>query len=385
MLDSFDDFGGFDSGGDDLDGPGGLTSGAVVHDPEAVDAFGDVGVGHALACCERGYKHFDGALQLHASMVRLEAGKRSGRVASIPVTLFLATWEKPGQTAVEQAWARRCNGGGLRDCLEAGLSACELDPEFLAIGLGSLPNADGELELDAAMIDGRELEAGAVCSLRGIVPAISVARQVMEETPHVMLAGDQARRFAISKGHAVRQTMTTRSAQLYEEWIAEKRHTAYIHSQSDVDDHADTVTMIGWESDGPGSGHLVAASATSGLAWKLPGRVGDSPIVGAGIYADDEIGAAGATGYGEELWKACASFRTVEGIRRGLTPQEACEETIRHMMRRQPHANDMANVVFAADREGRVGAAVNLGTFHLWSCRDGEIEVRAFYGLHSGG
>ncbi len=292
--------------------------------------------------------------------------------------LFLATWDKPGKTAVEQAWAKHLNGGGLRDCLEAGLAACELDPEFLAIGMGSLPNSDGELELDAAMMDGHDLEAGAVCSLRGIVPAISVARKVMEATDHVMLAGDQARRFAIAKGFEPRQTMTPRSVELYEEWLAERRHTAYIHSQADVDDHADTVTMIGLELDG---GHLVAASSTSGLAWKMPGRVGDSPIIGAGIYADDEVGAAGATGLGEELWKACASFRTVEAMRRGLSPQEACEDTIRHMMRRQPHANDMACVVFAADREGRTGAAVNKGIFHLWSCRDGQFEVRAFTGI----
>jgi isoaspartyl peptidase/L-asparaginase-like protein (Ntn-hydrolase superfamily) len=300
------------------------------------------------------------------------------------VTLFLATWEKPGRTAVEQAWHRRANGGSLRDCLEAGLAACELDPEYIAIGLGSLPNADGELELDASMMDGRDLRAGAVCALRGIVPAISVARKVMEDTPHVMLAGDQARRFAIANGFTVRQTMTARSIQLYEEWLAEKRHTAYVHSQADVDDHADTVTMIGLEVGPEGAPNLVAASSTSGLAWKLPGRVGDSPIFGAGIYADDEIGAAGATGHGEELWKACASFRTVEAIRRGLTPQEACEETIRHMMRRQPRAMEMANVVFAADREGRLGAAINTGTFHLWSCRDGEVEVKAFPGLDAG-
>ena len=308
------------------------------------------------------------------------------------MTLFLATWEKPGKTAVEQAWAKHLNGGDLRDCLEAGLAACELDPEFLAIGLGSLPNSDGELELDAAMMDGRDLEAGAVCALRGIVPAISVARGVLESTKHVMLAGDQARRFALSKGFETRQTMTARSIELYEQWHGENRHTSYIHSLADVEHHGDTVTMIGLDlplplREGVGgrgeseSAHFVAASATSGIAWKMPGRVGDSPIVGAGIYADDEVGAAGATGYGEELWKACVSFRTVEGIRRGLSPQEACEETIRHMVRRQPHANDMSCVVFAADRECRTGAAINQGTFHLWSCRDGEIEVREFKGL----
>jgi N4-(beta-N-acetylglucosaminyl)-L-asparaginase len=291
-------------------------------------------------------------------------------------TLFLATWEKPGQTAVEQAWAKRQTGGNLRDCLEAGLAACELDPTFLAIGLGSLPNADGELELDAAMMDGENLEAGAVCSLRGIVPAISVAREVLEKTPHVMLAGEQARRFALQMGHEVRQTMTPRSIELYEEWRKDRLHEAYIHSEADIDDHADTVTMIGLD-----EGHLVAASATSGLAWKMPGRVGDSPIIGAGIYADDEVGAAGATGYGEELWKACASFRTVERMRAGLSPQEACEDTIRHMMRRLPRAMDMACVVFAADREGRVGAAINTGVFHLWSCRGGVVEVTAFQAL----
>ncbi len=299
------------------------------------------------------------------------------------MTLFLATWEKPGEMAINEAWAKRQHGGDLRDCIEAGLAACELEPSFLAIGLGSLPNADGELELDASMMDGRDLESGAICSLRGIVPAISVARQVLEQTPHVMLSGDQARRFALAHGHEACQTMTARSIELYEEWRKENKHLAYIHSEADVskggDQHADTVTMIGLDTtEGP---HLVSASATSGLAWKMPGRVGDSPIVGAGIYADDEVGAAGATGYGEELWKGCASFRAVEKIRGGMKPQAACEDTIHQISRRQPRANDMSCVVFAMDRDGNFGAAINTGTFHLWSCRDGEIQVQEFNGI----
>jgi N4-(beta-N-acetylglucosaminyl)-L-asparaginase len=294
---------------------------------------------------------------------------------------FLATWEHPGQTAVKKAWAAYSQSSSLIDGVEAGLAACELDPAFLAIGLGSLPNADGELELDAAIMDGRTLDAGAVCALRGIVPAISVARKVMDDTRHVMVAGDQARRFAIAKGFEPRQTMTVESVRLYEEWRQSSSHTHYIHSAADLDDHADTVTMIGIE-HGPGiEPHLVAASATSGLSWKLPGRVGDSPIVGAGIYADDEVGAAGATGLGEELWKACASFRTVEGMRRGLSPQAACEETIHQMTRRQPGSHEMACVVFAANREGEFGAAINSGIFHLWSCVDGDIFVKPFQGL----
>jgi len=293
------------------------------------------------------------------------------------VRTFLATWEKPGKTAVETAWERHSDGGDLRDCLEAGLAACEMNPDFLSIGLGSLPNADGELELDAAMMDGKDLAAGAVCALRGIVPAISIARRVMEKTPHVMLAGDQARRFAMGCGFVPRQTMTAKSIAMYEEWREITAHTRYMHSISDVDDHADTVTMIGLDA----GEHVVAASATSGLSWKLPGRVGDSPIVGAGIYADDEVGAAGATGLGEELWKGCASFRTVECMRRGMSPTEACEDTIRHMARRQPHAMDMACVVFAAGRAGNYGAAINSGKFHLWACVDGTVSVQLYKGI----
>jgi N4-(beta-N-acetylglucosaminyl)-L-asparaginase len=130
--------------------------------------------------------------------------------------------------------------------------------------------------------------------------------------------------------------------------------------------------MLGLEDPG----HMVAASSTSGIAWKLPGRVGDSPIIGAGIYADDEAGAAGATGLGEELWKACASFRTVEAMRRGLSPQKACEETILHMIRRQTGAAEHACVVFAINKDGEYGAATTQGVFHLWACVDGEISVQ---------
>ncbi|CAN5698372.1 N(4)-(beta-N-acetylglucosaminyl)-L-asparaginase [soil metagenome] len=285
------------------------------------------------------------------------------------MTTFLATWEGPGETAVRTAWTSHRDGGDLRDAIEKGLAACELDPEYLAIGLGSLPNADGELELDAAMMDGSDLSCGAVCAVRGIVPVISVARKVLEDTPHVMLAGDQARRFAIEKGFRPRNLVTEEIARRYEEWRRGESPEEYIHT-TDAHLHGDTVTMLGLQ-----DGHSLAASATSGLAWKLPGRVGDSPIVGAGIYADDEIGSAGATGLGEELWKACASFRTVEAMKRGLSAKEACRETVRHMIRRQPHATDMPCVVLALRADGDFGAATTQGEFQLWSCVDGDFGM----------
>jgi isoaspartyl peptidase/L-asparaginase-like protein (Ntn-hydrolase superfamily) len=302
------------------------------------------------------------------------------------MTIFLATWREPGEVAVQEAWAARRAGGDLRTCLEKGLAACELDPQFLAIGLGSLPNRDGEIELDASMMDGADLSAGAVCSVRGIVPAISIARKVMEETPHVMLSGEQARRFAIGHGMEPRNLMTEECIRRYDHWKTGVNADEYVHSAKEEYDanvgwngnnHGDTVTMIGYEDPA----HFVSASATSGLAWKLPGRVGDSPIVGAGIYADDEMGAAGATGLGEELWKACASYRVCSNMRAGMNAKAACEEAVLQMVRRQPASTSMPCVVFALDRDGNHGAATTQGEFPLWICRDGDVSMEVYKAL----
>lgn len=286
------------------------------------------------------------------------------------MTTLLATWKAPGRVAIESAWRRREAGGGLLDCLEAGLAAAELDPNLVLVGLGSIPNSDGELELDASIMDGADLSAGAVCAVRGIVPVISVARKVMETTEHVMIAGDQARRFAIECGFEPNNLMTADSIRLHQQWRSDPERGKAVHALAEV---ADTVTMLG-----ASDGHLVAASSTSGRAHKLPGRVGDSPIVGAGIYADNELAAVGATGLGEALWKSVASYRTAAAVGRGATAQAACEETIRDMMRRQPRSRELPCVVFALDRAGNIGAACSKGDFELWICRDGEITMETF-------
>lgn len=294
------------------------------------------------------------------------------------MTTILATWKEPGEVAIQAAVQSRNSRKDLLSCLEDGLSAAELDPSLIAIGLGSIPNSDGELELDASMMDGLTLNAGAVCAVRGIVPVISLARMVMEKTPHVMLAGDQARRFAIENGMHPRNLMTSESCRMYDEWRqSPKIDTEYVHTVGEKP--SDTVTMLGLETeDRP---HCVAASSTSGLGYKLPGRVGDSPIIGSGIYADDEAGCAGATGWGEELWKACASFRTVEAMRTGKTPQEACEATIRHMIRRQPQSVEIPCVVFALGLDGSFGAATTKGEFPLWVWKGDSPEMRLFPAL----
>jgi isoaspartyl peptidase/L-asparaginase-like protein (Ntn-hydrolase superfamily) len=197
----------------------------------------------------------------------------------------------------------------------------------------------------------------------------------MEDTPHVMLAGDQARRFAIENGFKPQNLMTAANIEKYDEWKRGEAEEFYVHS---VDESHDTVTMLALDNK---ENHLVAASSTSGLAWKLPGRVGDSPIIGAGIYADDEIGAAGATGLGEELWKAVASYRAVRNMESGMSAQEACEEVIKHMIRRQVNAKDLPCVVMALRKDGDFGAATTKGEFPLWICQDGKFEYREYLAL----
>lgn len=291
---------------------------------------------------------------------------------------FLATWMEPGRVTLDAMQRQWLQSLSLLDALEAGLVAAELDPSLLAIGLGSLPNADGELELDAAIMDGSTLDCGAVCAVRGIVPVISVARRVLEETPHIMLAGDQARRFAIAKGFRPRNLLTAECIEQYSKWMSSDlpEDTKYRHSVLDLHD---TVTVLGAH-----DGKCAAASSTSGWAYKLPGRVGDSPIVGAGIYADDEVGCAGATGLGEELWKAAASFRTVEFMRQGLTAQEACEKTVEHMLRRQPRTAEKVCVVIAISKGGDYGAALTFGKFDLWISKGGEQYSEQYIGRAGG-
>lgn len=286
---------------------------------------------------------------------------------------IVATWERPGEVAIAAAVQAQREGKCLLTCLESGLAFAEDDPELVAIGRGSLPNSDGEIELDASVMEGRNLDCGAVCALRGMLPAITVARMVMEKTPHNMIAGEQARRFAIENGLRPQNLMTAKAAEHFESYMSDPiRAKEYIHTIPD--NPADTITMLGVE-DGP---HFVAASSTSGLGYKRPGRVGDSPIIGAGIYADDEAGAAGATGWGEDLWKACVSIRVVDAMRRGLSAQEACEEVMREMVRRRPETATRHSVVLALDRNGEHGAAAVGKKFDLW-IYEGNVPKKVTY------
>lgn len=293
---------------------------------------------------------------------------------------IVSTWKRPGEVAILAAQEKTKVGGSILDSLEAGLAAAEDDPELVAIGRGALPNSDGEIELDASVMDGSDLSAGAVCSVRGILPAISVARMVMERTPHVMLAGEQARRFAISQGLVPQNLTTAAMCAKFEEFKTRPEQAGkYVHAVEEIqpgEPPHDTVTMLGHE-----GGHFVAASSTSGLPFKMPGRVGDSPIVGAGIYADNDAGCAGATGMGETLWKACVSYQTVENMRHGMSAQEACEATVKRMLDRLPQSRTSECVVLALDPKGGFGAAVSFGHFDLWVSQGDELTCHGFDGM----
>ncbi len=262
----------------------------------------------------------------------------------------------------------------LLNAVVAGASAIELDLQVLSVGLGGLPNQLGEVELDAAVMEGAQLRAGAVAGVRHFVPAVQIALRVMQKTPHLMLAGEGAERFALQEGFQPRLLLTEESVRRWYEWY-EQRHAPKDVSQERAvpkDESHDTVGVLGWH-----EGHLVAACTTSGLAFKMPGRVGDSPIVGAGLYADNEAGAAVATGLGEEIWRFTLCSRVVELMREGASAQRACEQAVQAMTRRLPEVARHQAAVIAIRADGDFGcAATQPDRFEAFFCRDGEIFSR---------
>eukprot|EP00611_Tribonema_gayanum_P001238 TRINITY_DN1090_c0_g2_i2.p1 TRINITY_DN1090_c0_g2~~TRINITY_DN1090_c0_g2_i2.p1 ORF type:complete len:327 (-),score=85.10 TRINITY_DN1090_c0_g2_i2:1131-2039(-) len=253
----------------------------------------------------------------------------------------VATW-KFGLLAVNAAAPLLSSGGSALDAVEAGINTVELDTqEQYYVGLGGLPNAKGDMELDAAVMCGEHLTYGAVMALPGIARAVSAARLVMERSPHAILCGGGARDFALENGMALEGAMTEGAAAAYAEWQrsansdgtaaagpapASNTSTGTAGKTASLEDDAphDTIGMICLDVNG----HLVAGTSTSGWPFKHPGRVGDSPVVGAGLYCDDDAGAAVATGDGEEILRTSAAFYAVELMRTGHTPQAACTKAV---------------------------------------------------------
>ncbi len=271
--------------------------------------------------------------------------------------VFLSTWIQ-GKNANERAVEVFKAGGNLMDALEKGINTAEDDPTITSVGYGGLPNAEGVVELDAAIMDGTRHRAGAVCSLHSIKNPISVARLVLEKTRHTTLAGEGAFRFALKMGFKPQQLLTPESLKKWLEWKADpKRKTFW----KDPAENHDTIGMVASD----GKGHVVSGCSTSGLAWKIPGRVGDSPLVGCGVFADDNVGAASATGDGDLMTNYCTSVSIVHLMARGAGPQDACVDLLERMVKTDPGNKEAEVCVIAVNSRGEVGTASMQKGFRL--------------------
>lgn len=283
-----------------------------------------------------------------------------------------------GADAMRQAWAVLQGGGSALDAVERGANVIEADPDDHSVGLGGLPNAEGVVQLDASVMDGRTYSAGAVASLENIRHPSSVARLVMERTDHVLLVGPGALAFARSFGFVEENLLTDEAREAWIRWreqLAEGDKygpPAHLEGRWGMNRSDRRMEPPGGEEHGTtnvlaldASGDLAGITTTSGYAWKVPGRVGDSPIVGAGLYVDNSVGAAGATGRGEDVIKSCASYFIVMRMREGRSPREACEDAVEMIVDRYRAVGlDFvpSEKFVAMNKDGEVGCAQMRGS-----------------------
>lgn len=251
------------------------------------------------------------------------------------IPIVISTWPF-GMPANQAAWEILRAGGASLDAVEAGITQCEEDAAVDSVGWGGLPDSAGEVTLDASIVD-HDGRCGAVACLHRVRNAIRVARMVMERTPHVMLAGESATRFALDQGLSQTNLLSPQAGRAFDDW----RHRA----EAGAAGH-DTIGMLAIDSNRK----MAGGCSTSGLAFKLPGRVGDSPIIGAGLYLHPEIGGAAATGRGEDVMRVCGSFAVVDRMRRGMEPRDAIAEVLEEVRRRRGDANtDVSFIALRAD------------------------------------
>lgn len=307
-----------------------------------------------------------GVLALSSVQARPAAG--GARVVS--------TWDF-GVGANQVAWKTLSAGGSALDAVEAGARWAESDLCNPTVGRCGNPDRDGVLSLDASIMDG-DGRCGAVAALTDIAHPITVARRVMEQTPHVMLVGEGAQQFAVQQGFERTRLLTPEAEKAWRAWRETAQYTPEINAErrsrpGDSSNH-DTLGILALDA----RGQLAGACTTSGMAWKMHGRVGDSPIIGAGLYVDNEVGAATASGVGEEMIRNAASFLVVELMRQGRSPAEACREAIARVVRKRPEASRTLQVCFLAmDKRGEVGAyALHRGFVYAVCDTDRQDDLR---------
>ncbi|GEO22878.1 N(4)-(beta-N-acetylglucosaminyl)-L-asparaginase [Cyclobacterium qasimii] len=258
----------------------------------------------------------------------------------------ISTWNH-GMAANDKAWEILSADGNILDAVEEGVKVTEVDKNVFSVGLNGIPDREGIVTLDASIMKG-DGSCGAVAFLRQIKHPITLARMVMEKTPHVLLVGEGARQFAIQEGMQLEEeVLSPNASKAYENWKINAKYKPIIN----VENH-DTIGMIGIDA----TGEMAGSCTTSGLGYKMHGRVGDSPIIGAGLFVDGEVGAATATGLGEEVIRICGAFLIVELMRQGRTPQEACEEAVKRAIAKSKDLKNTQIGFLAINKEGDFGA-----------------------------
>ena len=264
----------------------------------------------------------------------------------VSTPIVLSTWNF-GLKANEVAWDVLSKNGKAIDAVENGVKLVEADPNERSVGYGGRPDRDGFVTLDACIMD-HDQNIGSVACLQHIMHPISVARAVMEKTPHVMLVGEGALQFALKQGFKKENLLTPASEKEWKEWLKTSNYKPIVN----IENH-DTIGMIALDMHG----NLSGACTTSGMAFKMHGRVGDSPIIGAGLFVDNEIGAATATGHGEEIIRIAGCHLVVELMRQGRTPEEACREAVERVFKKQQKRASEIQVGFIAlNRAGQYGS-----------------------------
>lgn len=285
-------------------------------------------------------------LRMSAMGAMLPAADVLRHISPANSPIVISTWNF-GIQANAAAWKILAANGRALDAVEAGARVPEGDPNETSVGLGGLPDRDGKVTLDACIMD-EHGNCGSVAFLQDFAHPISIARAVMEKTPHVMLVGEGARQFALANGFKKEKLLTKGAEKAWKEWLKTAKYKPVVN----VENH-DTIGIVALDSQGNVSG----ACTTSGLAYKMHGRVGDSPIIGAGLYVDNEVGAAAATGLGEEVIKIVGCHLVVELMRQGNSPQDACRLAVERIAKRSPERSKDIQVGFLAlGKDGTFGA-----------------------------
>ncbi|MCW2260947.1 MULTISPECIES: N(4)-(beta-N-acetylglucosaminyl)-L-asparaginase [Sphingobacterium] len=274
--------------------------------------------------------------------------------------IVISTWDF-GIAANQAAWEVLKKGGKAIDAVEQGVRVPEADLKNMTVGKGGYPDRDGIVTLDACIMDS-EGNCGSVAALEHIAHPISVARLVMDKTPHVMLAGDGALQFALENGFEKEDLLTPEGEKAWKEWLKEKKYKPVMNIENKSfaverlpgnQYNHDTIGMLALDAQG----NLSGACTTSGMAFKMHGRVGDSPIIGAGLYVDNEVGGATSTGVGEEVIRTLGSFLVVELMRQGYSPEDACKEAVKRIVKKKPNiAKDIQVGFLALNKKGEYGS-----------------------------